>query len=161
MPKRKESEPRRGGSLVDVVFAKARLGKEARSWRALYAWHQLAGERLGRHARAERLWDDTLIIRVRTAAWANELSYLRATLLAELRRHPDLAHVNELRFTVGPLDELPDWDEELHPAAPPPPPKTRPPLDASALAEALSAVRDPELRAALAELVARSAPPAK
>lgn len=159
MAKRKETTPRHGASLVNAVFAKARLGKEARSWRALWAWHRLAGARLARHARAERLWDSTLVVRVTSAAWANELAYVRSTLLTELRRDPDLAHVTELRFTVGPLDELPDWDEA--PPTPTAPQVTRPPLDAGAMAEALSGVRDPELRAALAELFARSAPPAK
>ncbi len=154
MAKRLPQSPRPGRTLLDGVFKRSGLDREAREWRALYAWHRLCGPRLGRHARAERILGTTLLVRVATSAWANELSYLRADLLARLRADAHADWVSELRFTIGPFDGLPAWDDE--PALPPPPRGAHPPIDAGRVAQALLQVTDPELRAALAELFARA-----
>jgi hypothetical protein len=154
MPRRKNTSPRTGKSLLDGIFGRVRLAREAQEWSALYAWYRLAGERLSRHTRAEKVLGRTLLVRVATSAWANELTYLRADLLARLRLDPGAAVVNELRFTVGPLEGLPEWSDPE--PAPPPPPVSPPAVDAGRVAEALLAVADPELRAGLAELFARS-----
>ena len=155
MPRRKNTSPRTGKSLLEGVFGRARLAREAQEWGALYAWHRLAGERLARHTRGEKVLGRTLLVRVATSAWANELTFLRADLLAGLRKDPGAAFVNELRFTVGPLDGLPEWSDP-EPAPPPPAAAPGPAIDAGRVAEALLAVTDPELRAGLAELFARS-----
>lgn len=164
MARRPPSSPRAGRSILEAVFSKTGLSRNAREWRALYTWHRLAGPRLGRHVHAERVHGTTLFVRVATAPWANEMSYLRAELLERLRADPGGSFITELRFTIGPLDGLPRWDEEdpsLRP--PPPPPLPAPAVDTGRVAQALLAVRDPELRAALGELFARAqaaAPPA-
>ena len=97
MPRRKNTSPRTGKSLLEGVFGRARLAREAQEWGALYAWHRLAGERLARHTRGEKVLGRTLLVRVATSAWANELTFLRADLLAGLRKDPGAAFVNELR----------------------------------------------------------------
>src|SRR5256885_13988238 len=105
-PARESRGPRPGASLVDGVFARTGLLGEARDWRVLHAWHRMAGPRLARHTRAERVRGTTLVVRVATAPWANELSYLRAELLEKLRRAPEAAWIEELRLTIGPPAEL-------------------------------------------------------
>lgn len=145
--------PRTGATLIDALFKRVNLDAKAREYRVLYAWHLMAGPRLAR-TRAECVRGNTLIVRVATAPWANQLSYLRADLLERLRATPGAEWIQELRFTIGPLDELPAWDDPPPPAPPPPPP--RPPVDGTAMVEALQKVSDPELRAALAELFARA-----
>jgi len=154
MPRRRNTSPRTGKSLLEGVFGRARLARQAQEWSALYAWHRLAGERLTRHTRAEKVLGRTLLVRVATSAWANELTYLRADLLERLQRDPGAAFVNELRFTVGPLDGLPEWSDPEPPPVPAAAPG--PAIDAGRVAEALLSVTDPELRAGLAELFARS-----
>src|SRR5205085_1830534 len=94
------------------------------------------------------------LVRVQSAPWANELSYLRAQLLARLQATPGGEGVTELRFTIGPLDELPVFDE-AEPRLPPAPPPNPPHVDDGQVAAALLQVKDPELRVALAELFAR------
>jgi hypothetical protein len=162
MSKRAQREshgPRPGGSLVDAVFARTGLLGEARDWRVLHAWHRMAGPRLTRHTRAERVRGTTLLVRVASASWANELTYLRADLLARLRAQPEAAWIDELRFTIGPLDELPAWDDPAPTAAaaaPAQPTEALPPVDGGKVVAELLQVKDPELRAALAELFARA-----
>ena len=154
-PSRECPRPERGRSLVGAAFRRVGLEREAREYRAMAAWHQVAGPRLGAKTRAERLRGTSLIVRVASAPWANELGFLRTQLLERLRETPGAESVEELRFTIGPLDEVPSWDD---PPAPPPAPPERepPPIDDGRVTAALLQVRDGELRAALAELFARA-----
>lgn len=153
---RASGSPRAGAGLVDEFFRRVNLDVKAREYRALFAWHRMAGPRLSRRTRAETVRGTTLFVRAATAPWANELSYLRAGLLERLRDTPGGEWIEELRFSIGPLDALPCWDDEPPPPPSPPAPGLVP-LDGSAMAEALLKVTDPELRMALAELFARAA----
>jgi predicted nucleic acid-binding Zn ribbon protein len=159
-PRRRAGQPRQGEALVDGLFRRLGLENEARKWRALQAFHEAAGERIGAKARGLRVHGTMLQVAVQSAAWAHELSFLRAELLERLRATPGGEWITELRFEHRPLDEAPDWDEPGPPAAPAAPP-VAPSGAASAVedgevAAALREVTDPELRAALAELFARA-----
>ncbi len=109
--RRKASEsPQQGEVLLDGLFRRLGLQKQAHEWRVLAAWHEAAGAKLAAHARAERLVGNTLYVRVATAAWANELGYLKQQLLEKLCEALGGQGVKELRFTVGPLKDAPDWE---------------------------------------------------
>ena len=90
---RKSAGPRPGASLVDATFTRVGLGDKARDYAALWAWHRLSGERFGRRTRAERVQGRTLLVRVASAPWANELGYLRAHLYAMQQAMKDGADV--------------------------------------------------------------------
>src|SRR5262249_28734290 len=120
------------------------------------AWGEAAGARIAAKARAERMQGATLILRVASAAWANELGYLKAELLAKLRATPGGEGVEDLRFSVGPLEGAPSFPHEAPPPVARPPAAPLPPVDDGEVAAALRAIADPELRAAMAELFARA-----
>jgi hypothetical protein len=98
----------------------------------------------------------TLIIHTRTAAWAHELSFHEADLLAAIRAR--VGAVARLRIRVGPMPPPPKPPK-------PPPPKVEPlrpgqlPGD---VARALAHVEDDALRDALTKAACTSlAPPPK
>lgn len=129
------------------------------------AWARAAGPRIAKHARAEQLRNKTLVVRVASSAWANELAFLKAELLAKLQELSGGDVVQDLRFSVGPLGDAPSWDEAAEGKAGRKVRRGRPALPAlpimkdaaegAALAEALGEVADPELRARLARLFGR------
>ena len=150
------SYPRPGATLVDQLFNRVGLAEKAKAFRAMHAWHRMAGARLGKHTRPERVRGRALYVRVATAPWANELSYMRAHLLEQLRATRGAEWIDELSFTIGPLDGLPDFSDPVDAAADAPPLPPRPPIDGGAVAGELLRVEDPELRGALAELFAHA-----
>jgi hypothetical protein len=153
---RRRAQPRQGEALIDGLFRRLGLEGEARKWRALQAFHDAAGERIGAKARALRVQGTTLHVAVQSAAWAQELSFLAAELLERLRATPGGEWITELRFEHRPLVEAPDWDQPA-PAAPAAPPAAPAPVVKDGeVAAALREVGDPELRSALAELFARA-----
>jgi predicted nucleic acid-binding Zn ribbon protein len=149
------------------LFRRLGLVEQARAWRAMAAWARAAGPRIAQHARAEQLRNKTLVVRVASSAWANELSFLKAELLAKLQELPGGDAVQDLRFSVGPLGDAPSWDEsaaevrrERRARAPRPTlpaiPAIKDGLEGTTLAQALDEVADPELRASLARLLGRT-----
>ena len=150
------SLPTKGTAQLDKIFDRAGLGREAREYRLLAAWAQIAGPRILANARAERLLGTALVIRVKSSGWSHQLSLMQAELLARLHAVPGGMSVRELRFSVGPLEDVPSWEVEPRLLVPLFPPHARPaPADDGQVASALLEVRDPHLRVGLADLYAR------
>jgi hypothetical protein len=148
-------QPRRAADLLDGTFRWLKLDETARTFRALEGFSRAAGPRIRAHARAERMRGGILYVRVASAAWSHELSALKAQLLAKLQRTPGCEDIRDLRFNVGPLDEVPGW-----PGAAPPQTEVEPAVRAAdpELTRAIGGVPDTELRESLSRLFARSGP---
>jgi hypothetical protein len=82
-----------------------------------------------------------------SSAWSQDLSTCRVQLLEKLRRTMGGECVSDLRFSVGPLEELPDFSGGSPAASVPTVVHADEPvaLDAE-LEQAVAEVRDPELR---------------
>lgn len=77
-------------------FARTRSPIPVKDWRAA------VGPRIADRARPISLERGTLLVKVATSAWANELQLLSTELLTRLKLRGFA--VNALRFRVGPLD---------------------------------------------------------
>jgi hypothetical protein len=147
--RRPQQKPLAGWDLMERALRRLRLLDEVQARRALLAFEQACGPRLREHTRPERFSRGTLYIRVASSSWATQLSFVQADLLARIHQLPGGEGVRELRFSVGPLDEVPAWS-----AAPPAreaPAPTPAPVD-HRVAAALTQVPDDELRDALGAL---------
>jgi len=147
---RPSTQPRPTRALMDGTFRWLKLDDNARSFRAMHAFAQVAGARIGADARAERLRGSILYVRCDSSAWTQHLHVMKESLLERLHKTPGGEGVAELRFDVGPLDEVAGWD--LPAAAPPEPEPEAPAMLPEEVARALGSVEDPELRAELARL---------
>lgn len=110
-------------------------------------WQQVVGPRIADRSEPLRLERDrTLVVRVASSSWAQELSLLSATILERLGAHN--IPLRQLRFLVSSVEPVRRQSERFvrcsvpHPAALP-----------SELCVALQSVEDPALR----ELIARAA----
>lgn len=147
---RPSTQPRPTGALLDGTFRWLKIDDNMRSFRAMRAFAQAAGPRIGEHARGERLRGTILYVRCDSSAWTQHLHVMKETLLERLRKTPGGEGVAELRFNVGPLDEVAGWDAPAAAAK-----ATEPPEPAALpeeVARALGAVEDPLLRDELARL---------
>jgi hypothetical protein len=113
-------------------------------------WRRLVGERVGERTRPGSIRDGTLLVYVASAVWAQELTFLGPAILERLTGAG--IEVKELRFRVG------DVGDETSPArkpeaAAPDPHKAVLPAD---LRKKLEGVKDPALRASIAEAAAYS-----
>lgn len=145
-------KPQPASLVVDQLFRSLKLDEPARGYRACKAFQRAAGARILQSARAERMKGAILYVRVSSSAWAQNLSLMREQIVAKLQRTPGGEGVNDLRFHVGPIEELPDWEAPV--AAPGAPCVTGgPPTLDEELRRAIAQVKDDELRAELTRLL--------
>lgn len=155
-PRRPHVLPRQGESLLEGLFRRVGLLDEARAWRAMAAWPLAVGKELAGRTRAERLHGTVLTVRVVSSSWANELAYMKTSLLSKLQATRGGEAVTDLRFSIGPLEGAPLFDEPAqneNAAAAPPLPL---PPDDPAIERALSELADPVLREALRQLIQKA-----
>jgi hypothetical protein len=147
---RPSTQPRPTSALMDGTFRWLKLDEHASSFRAMRAFALAAGARIGEHARGERLRGSILYVRCDSSSWTQHLHVMKQTLLERLHRTPGGEGIAELRFNVGPLDEVAGW--EAPPPAPAPESDPGPKPLPEEVARALGDVADPELRDHLARL---------
>jgi Dna[CI] antecedent, DciA len=147
-----------------LILARAGENRFARTRDAIppAVWRDAVGARIAERAFPISLEEGTLLLRVPTSVWANELSFLADEICGRLKERGVV--VRELRFRVGAVPTV-ERPPERRTARAVPVIREIP----EELAHVLSAVTDPELRqaierAAAANLawqsVTRPAPPA-
>ena len=147
---RPSTQPRPASALLDGTFRWLKIDDNMRSFRAMRAFATVVVGRIGEHVRAERMRGSILYVRCDSSAWTQHLHVMKATLLERLHKTPGGEGVAELRFNVGPLDEVVGWEPPEAPAA-----ESEPDAPAALpeeVARALGAVEDAELRDELARL---------
>jgi hypothetical protein len=152
-------QPEPTSELLDPLFKWLKLDEPARAFRALRAFSRAAGPRIRAVARAERLRGSTLWVRVQTAAWSQELQVIKSALVDKLKRTPGGETIEDVRFNVGPLDELPNWEEveRRTPKVERVDEKPAREVHLEDLRRTIENVTDPELRAELSLLCAKLA----
>ncbi|MCA9597778.1 MAG: DUF721 domain-containing protein [Myxococcales bacterium] len=138
------SAPRgEGPALVGALLSDAEAASAERAGIGVRpdTWRSVVGERIARSATPGRIYKKTLTVRVASAVWAQELSFLADDLLARLRKAG--VDVSELRFRVAPREPT---------AKEPPRPKPGPRVPLPQELEArLAQIDDPDLRNMIAE----------
>ncbi|MEO6419892.1 MAG: DUF721 domain-containing protein [Polyangiaceae bacterium] len=149
MRPRRRSTLKRPETLEGVL---GRAGEDRFAWHrppiATRIWTLAMGVRVAERAKPISLENGVLTVRVATSVWANELSFLQASLLERLRDQG--IAVNELRFRVGPI-EPPARPPERRGSRAVPAPAVLP----RELAAHIAAIEDDELKEAIA-LAARA-----
>ena len=108
-------------------------------------WEDTVGATVARNARPEKIRNGTLFVKVRAAAWMQQLQYMKDILLEKLNQRLEREAVRNIFFVVGefPLDTPPESSEGPAPA-----------VDTARLPEReLGGIDDPELRDTLRSLL--------
>ena len=91
-------EPIRVGGLIagylDRLGFAARLGKQT----AVLQWAEIAGPKIAEETKALRIDGDTLVVKVNRSAWRQQLSFLKAELLARLESKLGKGVIKDIRF---------------------------------------------------------------
>jgi len=91
-------------TILRGVVRQHSLNRGLENSRAVTCWQQVVGPQLSQISRAERLQDGVLQVRVRSGAWAQELSLVQRELVERYRKLLGKSVVRRFRFTVGTLD---------------------------------------------------------
>lgn len=94
------SRPATCNDILSGLFAKDPNSlKKIEETKAILAWEKYVGAATLRHAKAEKIRNGTLIIKVSDPLWAQELSLLKQSLLDKYRRDFPHLRLTDLFFT--------------------------------------------------------------
>ena len=94
--------PKRLGAELDAVLERIGLAQAVERHSVFGEWEKRVGPEIARAARPHRVDGDTLIVRVATSAWLNELSLRQAELLERLNAGRRRSSVGRLVFRLDP-----------------------------------------------------------
>ena len=101
-PKAAEGEGRaafeRIGGPLDELLNALNLRDAMAGWQAVELWEAVVGPRVAAHAKAVSFRDGVVFVEVDTAAWMNELAYLRRKITADLNARLGRERVTEIRL---------------------------------------------------------------
>lgn len=86
-----------GGPLEELLSA-LNLRDAMAGWQAVELWDSVVGPRVAAHARAVSFRDGVVFVEVDTAAWMNELAYLRRKISGDLNARLGSQRVTEIRL---------------------------------------------------------------
>ena len=88
--------------LLARYLKKAGLSERIAQAGVLEAWPALVGERIARNARAVAVRDDgVLLVRVRSAPWAQELSLMTPQVIARINAGRTDGRISGIHWTSG------------------------------------------------------------
>jgi len=99
---RRVARPAHVADLLSGVFKSAGIEKRMAQARVLAEWPEMVGERVAAVAAAESVRDDgILMVAVKTAAWAQELSLMTPQIIARVNAGRGAGRINGIHWRVG------------------------------------------------------------
>ena len=99
---RRAARPARIADLLGGVLRRAGIAERVAQASVLGEWPELVGERIARAASAETVRDDgILVVSVRTAAWAQELSLMTPQIIARVNAGRDAGRITGIHWRVS------------------------------------------------------------
>ncbi len=135
------------GDIVDRTVKRLPLSRRLEDYAVWTVWDETVGPAIARNARPEKLRNGTLFVRVRAAAWMQQLHYMKDVMLEKLNRQLGREVITNIFFVVGEVSADPPQEEPADPVE-------LPAVDATRLPEqALDDIDDPDLRDSLRRLL--------
>ena len=91
-------EPTKIGSLILDSISRMGFGERLYKQNAVLNWPKIVGDIIAAETEAQRIDGDTLIIKVHRPAWRQQLTFLKADLLAKINLQIGEGHIKDIRF---------------------------------------------------------------
>ena len=96
----RKPEPTLVRGLLGKTFEKYGIDKDIARYQFVLFWDKIVGAAAAARAQPECLRGRTLVVRVSSSAWAQELSFQKNAILEKLRLYSTHAPVDDVRFYV-------------------------------------------------------------
>jgi len=148
--RRRRTQPTALADSLAKAFERIGLTDQARRLRILAIWPSAVGEAVAERTEVQSFSRGVLTVRSQSAAWRNELTFLKRDLLAQLNAALGSHMVHELRIVSGRVQKpAAAAARKRRKASTPVAPRDRQQAAATA-----STISDPEVREAFARMMA-------
>jgi predicted nucleic acid-binding Zn ribbon protein len=87
------------GSVFSELFKELGIDKAIEQNKAVVDWAEIVGERIAEVSQAEKIEKGTLIVKVESPVWRNELSFMKQNLIEDLNKKLKKNIVKDIKFT--------------------------------------------------------------
>ena len=91
-------EPEAVGNLIAGFLARTGYAKRLQKQAAVMVWAEIAGPKIAEETQALKIDGDSLVVKVARAAWRQQLTFLKAELLANLNSRLGEGIIKDIRF---------------------------------------------------------------
>jgi hypothetical protein len=95
---RKTVLPEKIGSIVDSILGERGYLAVCKELGVVRAWPSIAGERLSQVTECTRAEHGTLYVRVTSASWRQEISFMKELLLSKIRSETGCMTIKDIVF---------------------------------------------------------------
>ncbi|MEK7747780.1 MAG: DUF721 domain-containing protein [Nitrospirota bacterium] len=88
-------------SVLNEFFQELDTEKKLVLYQISEHWEEMVGPQIVRHARPEKIWNQTLHIIVDSAPWINQLHFLKKEITEKINWHLKEILVKEITFRIG------------------------------------------------------------
>jgi predicted nucleic acid-binding Zn ribbon protein len=92
------SRPQILSPVIDSVIGNLGLKKRYGGWQIVNQWPEIVGSKIAEAAQAQRYEDGILFVKVKNAAWRQELSMQTDSLLEAIHKSPHGKFVKQIRL---------------------------------------------------------------
>jgi predicted nucleic acid-binding Zn ribbon protein len=93
-----KNPPEKIGAVVDAILSERGYLAQCKELGVTRAWASLVGERLARITECTRVERGVLFVRVTSAAWRQEISFMKQILLTKIRMETDCTTIKDIVF---------------------------------------------------------------
>ncbi len=79
------SPPSHVGDIVAALLSERGYLSVCQEYQAVHRWAEIVGDKIAQHATCDRVEDGVLYVRVASASWRQEISYLKHTILETVK----------------------------------------------------------------------------
>jgi len=140
---RRDPQIERLGELLNISLKRLDLDSRLVDYGVWTIWNHAVGSAIARNAQPEKIRNGTLIVKVSSPVWMQQLQFMKEMIAAKLNEQLKHDVVKNIFFVVGRIDLPPDESTD-QPAATPPRP-----VDAGFI----ETIENPEIRDAFKKLL--------
>ena len=134
------------GSLLEQSLKRLDLMAQLHNYAVWPIWNDIVGPVIARNAQPEKIRNGTLIVKVSSPVWMQQLQFMKEMIATKLNQRLKEEIVKNIFFMTGRIDV----GEEL---SAPRPTESAPDVESRIDEEFLQSIADPEIRAAFKKLV--------
>jgi hypothetical protein len=93
-----KNPPEKIGAIVDAILSQRGYLKECKELGVVRAWPTLVGEQLACVTECTNVERGVLFVRVSSAVWRQEISFMKQILLSKIRMETDCSTITDIVF---------------------------------------------------------------
>lgn len=94
--------PAKASEILEGFLNQRGIKKKLVQYNVFEIWSDVVGPTIASRTEPRKMQGDTLVVGVKNAAWANELSFMKPLILKKIKERLPDAVITDIRFTPNP-----------------------------------------------------------